>query len=89
MIHQHDRQHRFSNRHRADTHARIVTAFGDHFNFFARAINRVTRHRDAGSRLQCDIGHNLLAAADTAQNTARMIALETLRGDFVAILAAA
>jgi UDP-N-acetyl-D-mannosaminuronic acid transferase (WecB/TagA/CpsF family) len=40
VIHQHDRQHRFCDRHRADPHARIVTSFGDHLNFFARAVNR-------------------------------------------------
>ncbi|MNE68806.1 hypothetical protein D3C80_1644880 [compost metagenome] len=66
-----------------------MTTFGDHLNFFTRAINRVTRYRNAGSGFQCNISHDLLTAADAAQNTARMIALETLRGDFIAILAAA
>ena len=34
------------------------------------------------------MGNDLLPAADTAKNAARMVALETVFGDFVAVLAA-
>ena len=65
-----------------------MTAFGDHLNFFAKAVNGTTRHGNAGGRFQRHMGNDLLAAADTAKNTARMVALETVFGDFVAVLAA-
>ena len=35
------------------------------------------------------MGNDLLPAADTAENAARMVALETVFGDFIAVLAAA
>ncbi|ABU76158.1 hypothetical protein ESA_00888 [Cronobacter sakazakii ATCC BAA-894] len=88
VIHQHDSHHRLGDRHGANTHARVVTPAGDHLDFLAKAVNGTARHGDAGGRLQRDVRDNLLAAADAAENAARMVALKTLFGDFIAVFAA-
>lgn len=85
MIHQNDRQHRLSDRYGADADARIVTPFGDHLHFFAKAVNRMTGNGNTGGRLQRDVGNDLLAAADAAKNAAGVVALEPGFGDLIAV----
>ncbi|CNU74083.1 Uncharacterised protein [Salmonella enterica subsp. enterica serovar Bovismorbificans] len=88
VIHQHDRQHGFCDRHCANPHTRIVAPFGDHFDFFTRPVDRTSRHGNAGGRFQRHMRHNVLPATDATEDAASVVALKTLRRDFIAILAA-
>lgn len=49
----------------------------------------MSRYGNAGGRLQRDIRHDLLTAADAAENAARVVALEARFGNFIAVFAAA
>src|SRR5471030_3395695 len=89
MIHQHNCHHRFGNRHRTDTDARIVTAFGDHLYLFAFTVDGAPRYGDAGSRLQRQMRDHRLAAADPPEDPACVVTIKTVWCDFVTILAAA
>jgi dihydrolipoamide dehydrogenase len=76
MIRQHQRHHRFPNRHRADTYTGIVAALGDDLHLLPEAIHPKPGFQDGAGRLYRKARHNRLTGADAAQNAAGVIGLE-------------
>ncbi len=89
VVHQHDGHHRFGNRRGADADARVVTALGDDVHRVAMHVDRTARRGDARGRLQRQMRNDRLAGGNTTEDAARVVAEETLRGQFVAMLGAA
>ena len=71
---QHDAgHHRLTNRHGTDTDAGVVAALGDDGGIFTGLGDRAPFRQDGRGRLDREPHHNVLAGADAAQNSARMV----------------
>ena len=65
-----------------------MTTKGLHHDRLAIAVNRTTRRAYAGGRLDRNRYGDVLSRRDTAQNTTGVVANETFRCDFIAVLGA-
>ena len=68
MVDQHQRQHRLGDRRGADADAGVVATFGGYPDRIPRLVDGVTRNPDAGSRLDGDVGNDILAGGNAAKN---------------------
>ncbi|KAF1858516.1 hypothetical protein Lal_00015033 [Lupinus albus] len=85
VVDQHQRQHRFRDRRRADAHARVVAAERLDHHRVARPVDGAARRADRRRRLDRDGHRDVLARRNPAQHTTGVVADEALRGQFVAV----
>ena len=76
MVGEHDRQHRFADRHGADADARVVAALGRDLGLVAGAVDRAARSEDRRGRLDREADDDRLAGRDAAENAAGMVGEE-------------
>ena len=87
MIHQHQRQHRFGDRHGTQTDAGIVAALGNRLHGLALVVDGIDRQPQAGGRFEGHADQDVLAAGNTAQDATRVVADEAIGAHRVAVRA--
>ncbi|ABA48712.1 hypothetical protein BURPS1710b_1866 [Burkholderia pseudomallei 1710b] len=85
VIDQHEREHRFGDRRRANPDARVVAAERLDDGGFARPRDRAARRANARRRLDRDRHRDVLPRRDAAEHAARVIADEAVRRQLVAV----
>ena len=85
VIHDHEREHCFRDRHGPDSDAGVVATGRADLDRVTRKIDRAARDDDAGRRLDGHADHEILARGDAAQGAAGMVGQEPLRRQFVAM----
>src|SRR5262245_46902036 len=73
VVGEHARHHGLTDRHGANTDARIVTAFCHHLGVLAIAIHGLARGQNRGSRLDRKAGDDGLPGGDASEYAAGMI----------------
>ncbi len=63
-----------------------MTTLGNHLDRLAIDGNGTAWYGDAGSRFECNVRHNRLARRNTTQNATGMVAQESFRRHFIAVL---
>ena len=88
VIHQHQRQHRLSDRRGADADAGVVAPVRVDHHRLAGLVDRAPVEPDARRGLDRDIDHDVLPGGNAAQNATRVVGGKTFRRHFVAVLGA-
>ena len=86
LIHQNQGHHGLDDGCGSYSDARIVPSLGHHFHFPPILIDRAARNAQTGGWLERSANDYILATTDTAQYATRMIALESFRSNFIAVI---
>ena len=88
VVHQHDREHRLPDRHRPQSHAWIMPPGGGDLHGQAFQVDGAAGDLDARGGFEGHMRDDVLTGGYSAQYAAGIVAQETLRREFIAVLAA-
>ena len=89
VVDKHEREHGFGDGGGAQSDAGVVSAVGGEFDGVAVDVDAAARGGDGAGGFDGDVDVDVLAGADAAEDAAGVVGQEALRGEFVAVFAAA
>src|SRR5205085_1682468 len=89
MVHQHYGEHGLGDRRGPQSYAGVVPPGGHDLDRIARDVDGLPRQLDAGGGFEGQVRDDVLTGGDAAEGPAGVVAAKALRGELVAVLAAA